>query len=213
MKAEERKRKTEEALAKLNVQINPNLPLMESEEDAQIRDAQSIAERCLVLYSLIAVAHEVPRENAIELLKDNNLWTSVSPEEKAFFESASPSKKEVIKATWRAEALWVLLWSLGYIKKLDWPSEYCDVSRIQDIMPNTEEGILQFRNVAKLRSVSEILDELDFIYRIDWAVVDARIQGKVSPARINPSIVYERHCALNWLASNDIEWDDITTDT
>ena len=67
---------------------------------------------------------------------------------------------------------------------------------------------------AELRPQAEILSEADLIYRIHWATVDARVNGAEPPAGLNPSVVYERHYALNWLIGYaGQEWDNITTDT
>jgi hypothetical protein len=67
---------------------------------------------------------------------------------------------------------------------------------------------------AKLRTMKEILDEADLIYRYHWAVTDARVKGRDAPAGLDGGVVYERHYTLNWLIRyGDQEWDDISTDT
>ena len=72
----------------------------------------------------------------------------------------------------------------------------------------------QFIKNAKLRSISDILNENDLIYRYHWAVVESRVNGLNIPSEINPSIVMERHYALNWLIGYmNQAWDDISTDT
>ncbi|HEX6611164.1 MAG TPA: DUF4272 domain-containing protein [Hyphomicrobiaceae bacterium] len=50
------------------------------------------------------------------------------------------------------------------------------------------------------------------MYRYHWAVRDASINGRPSPADLDPGIVMERHHALNWLIGY-IDADDVTTDT
>jgi MinD superfamily P-loop ATPase len=49
--------------------------------------------------------------------------------------------------------------------------------------------------------------------RYDRAVTEAQINGKPTPADLNPSVVEERHYVLNWLTWYADEWDDVTTDT
>ncbi len=86
----------------------------------------------------------------------------------------------------------------------------CDL--IADML--RELGADGLRAKAKLRPQSELLDAADLIYRYDWAVVNARINGEPAPAGLDGGVVYEWHYALNWLigyAGQD--WDDITTDT
>ena len=78
------------------------------------------------------------------------------------------------------------------------------------IQPTREE----FENSVTLKSKQEILDELDKTYRMNWACVDARIKGQAPTGNINPSVIYERHYALNWLTKyHDQNWDNVTTDT
>ncbi len=49
---------------------------------------------------------------------------------------------------------------------------------------------------------------------MNWACVDARVKGEELTGGINPSIVYERHYALNWLnCHQDADWDHVSTDT
>lgn len=77
-----------------------------------------------------------------------------------------------------------------------------------------DRSVEQFRSDAVLRPVSQILDEADLIYRYHWAVVDARVNSKDTPAGLEGGVVYERHYSLNWLIGYmDQEWDEITTDT
>ena len=62
--------------------------------------------------------------------------------------------------------------------------------------------------------MEEILDELDKTFRMNWACVDARIKGEQVTGNINPSIIYERHYALNWLTNyQNQEWDEVQTNT
>jgi hypothetical protein len=77
-----------------------------------------------------------------------------------------------------------------------------------------ERSTKQFIADAKLRPMSAILDQADKIYRYHWAVVDARVNGKSSLAKLEPGVTMERHYALNWLIGYmEQEWDDISTDT
>ena len=72
----------------------------------------------------------------------------------------------------------------------------------------------EFIEKADLRSIDEILNELDKTYRMNWACVDARIKGEQVSGSINPSVIYERHYALNWLTKyQNQEWDNVQTNT
>jgi hypothetical protein len=209
----ERKERSEQLLKALNVPVNPSLPRVESEAEARHRQATDVAKRALALHAVISAAHDEDRESLVAWLKDEVLWESVSPKEKEFLQIKSPARQEVIMATWRVESLWVLLWALGKVEKLILPREICDMELLQEIMSAAVTTPLEFATDATLRSSSEILDAMDLIYRIDWAVVDARLLDHDVPGGFDPGVVYERHYALNWLTCYSEDWDDVTTDT
>ena len=105
-----------------------------------------------------------------------------------------------------------MLWALGIIDELKYPSEICDVQTIvgKIFQPSRKE----FEDSVELRSEPDILDELDKTYRMNWACVDARVKGREVLGNINPSVIYERHYSLNWLTNyQNQDWDDVQTDT
>jgi hypothetical protein len=82
----------------------------------------------------------------------------------------------------------VLPWSLGHIKKLQPPNHICDVpgeiSIIRDL------GLEKLSSTAHPRSLSEILDQADDYYRLHWAAIELRINGKSSD-KANEEIIDE----------------------
>jgi hypothetical protein len=146
-------------------------------------------------------------------LRNEKLWGAVSPDEAQFLTVQEPTQEQMVDATWRAEALWVLLWSLDRVRDLEYPSDLCDLEALQDALPPIGESTAAFVEGAEPRAPAEILDAADLIYRTHWAVRDAQLKGLEPPAQLNPSVVMERHYALNWLVYYADEWDEITTDT
>jgi len=207
-----RKQKTEAEFRDLGIPINPWLPLVESEDEVRIRDAKDVARRAAVLHAVAAVGHGGNCHTIRKFLEEEGLWESVTPNERIVFESDNPPKQALIDASWRAEALWVLLWALGKVEKLDLPKTQCDADHVHRAMPKKGE-VAEFISSATLRPKSEVLDETDRIYRIHWTVRDAQLRNKPIPADLNPSVVVERHYTLNWLTWYADEWDDVTTDT
>ncbi|GAB4063690.1 DUF4272 domain-containing protein [Uliginosibacterium sediminicola] len=210
--AAERKARSEHALAAEGVPINSFLPVIEIEQSAQHRSKDEIARRALVLLSVAGKAEGMPQALLERILKNYELETSLSPKEKAFVGDAEPSLYDRQQFVWRYEAAWVLLWALGYVDSLDKPAAIADVARAVRFMKERSAG--QFMADAKLRPLSDILDQADKIYRYHWAVVDARVNARPIPAGLNPDVILERHQALNWLIGHMGEaWDDISTDT
>jgi hypothetical protein len=135
-----------------------------------------------------------------------------TPREKSFLLEENPAQKDLIEFSWRYESLWVLLWALGYVESLDYPSSQCDVPRAEETLGKAFSE--QFVKQAALRPLSEILDEADLIYRYHQAARDAWINGQPPPANLDLGVVYERHYALNWLIGyENQDWDDVSTDT
>ena len=212
--AQQRKSQTEKILAKNNIPFIEHLPLIEEESEAKIRKPNEIAERILILTYLSYVA-EVPKDKkiVIDFLKKYNLWSKVSIHEKELFEKSTLTEHEKVEISWKCEAIWVLLWSINKVEKLEMPNETINVEEILARIPHLFHYPEEFIKTAKVRSTSEILDMSDLIYRIHWAVRDAYLNQKSAPGNMDEEIVMERHLAINWITYYTDDWDDVTTDT
>ena len=182
-------------------------------EQLPLRSAPEVARRCLILYAVVAAGHKSPREELVRWLLREALWESVSTEESAFLRSSSPSRQQMIGATWRAEALLTLLWALARIQALPPPTGQCDVPLIRSALPPLLGSTSEFISKASIRNEAEIIDVHEDTYQAHWAVRDAVINDRPVPDRYNLEILQERHHALNWLIFPEQGWDDVTTDT
>jgi len=208
----QRKERSEKVLRSEGVPINRGLPVVETEKESKRRTTEEVAWRALALL-VVAVKGEGLEQPVVDkLVADYKLEKHFSPHELAFIKNSASSQHERVQFSWRYEAAWTLLWSLGYVEMLGKPDQTCDVQRAVRFMK--ERSAAQFLRDARLRSQPEILDQADLIYRYHWAVVDARINNKPAPAGLDPGVAMERHYALNWLVGYmDQDWDDISTDT
>ncbi len=210
-----RKEENEKILSKNKIKINKNLPFIESEHETKIRTVKEIAERVTILtFTNLVAFNNMTGDKAIEVLKEYNIWNLVSPNEKDFLQDPTDAKKN--QETWKCEGIWTLMWSLKIIDDLGFPNKMADLNNIPmekyPIGENKDPN--DFINTQHtIRNKSEILNANDLYYRMDWACVDARINGK-QLSEINSGVVYERHYALNWLVNYmDSEWDDVSCDT
>jgi len=146
-------------------------------------------------------------------LKTENLWPTASPREKQFLGNPNPTQQSVVDATWRAETLWTLLWTLRKVPALDEPRSICDPQDILALMPAPGASTKSFVEGAELLDESVVFEETDQIFEIHWAVRDARLNEREIPNGYIPGIVIERHLALNWITCYEEEWDEVTTDT
>ncbi len=210
--AKARKVKSMERLKKEGVPVIEHLPVIADSKEATTRTKEVIAKRAIAV-TIAAVKGEGLDQATIDsLVIKFGAHEFFSPEEAAFIKNTKPTQKERIQFSWRYECLWVLLWSLGYVDELKKPEGICDVAKAVGFL--RDRDLAKFINDAKLRPLELILDEADLIYRYHWAVVDARLKSKESPAKLEGGVVKERHYALNWLTGYmDQKWDDISTDT
>jgi hypothetical protein len=208
---QDRKARTEAFLRQKGIPINPHLPMTEDSSTSLLRDKQTIIERMYCLTILAARGEGVPLERLDTFIQDYAI-EGFTEEEKELYTRAELSDRDKAVMTWRYESLNVLQWTLGFVDTLVYPSEICDVPAL--VANVIERPRTDLEQAAVVRDEEEILDELDKIYRMHWACVEARLQQQPPAGNLNPSIVYERHYALNWLTTYlDQEWDDVSTDT
>ncbi len=213
--SKEAQARKERSIAILKKQVVPyidHLPLIETEEQAKRRTTEEVALRAIALCIVAVKGEGIEQEVVKSLVKQYGIAASLSPNETKFIENPNPSQQDRIQFGWRYECYWVMLWALGFIEDLNRPDSICEVPRAVSILrDNGRDGFIK---KAKLRSISEILNEADLIYRYHWAVVDSRVNGRGVPSGLDAGVVMERHYALNWLTGYmDQEWDDISTDT
>ena len=180
----------------------------------KIKTPQKVAKRVLVLIGVFQAATGRNKETLISLLKENQLWPEVTEIEKKFLESSDEDSKFIsTQYSWRAEAVYILLWTLNRFDFQEIPKNESNLDQISDLLKEDDFFKKIAVSNAQFRSVDEINNKLDEIQKINWEIRDALINKKESPNDYHPSIIYEWHYALNWLTKPDEEWDSITTDT
>jgi len=204
----DRQAKSEQFLRSEGVPINPHLPAIQDSKSSKIRSPKEVAER-LVACTVSAIAGETGDRALIDrVLIKLDARSLLSKKERDFVDGGLQDQQQRIQFSWRYERCWVLLWAFGYVDRLSYPPTVCDMQKLVGLMQSkTVDDILKN---AHPRSQKEILDEADLIYRLDWAVVEERVNKRiVVPDEVEKGVVLERHAALNWLISSL----DLTTDT
>lgn len=191
--------------------IESELP--ETPED-EIRTSHEIARRAIVLFAVVAFASGTPRLELVDWLDAEDLWLELSPIELEFVSSDSPTEKQIVNASWRSEALIVLLWSLGIVEKLPAANELVDPESFKStIPPNSTASAKVFVESSHRRSDDELLEMEEELFNLHWVARDAALHGRASP-NVNIEVIQERHHAINWvLGYNGASWDDVPTDT
>lgn len=216
------------ALKRRKVPVFPGPLFVGDDNEVELQSAEDVARRVMVLWAVDQRAEGFPKRKALELIKQLDLWDSATPSEKAFLKATTLDSEECRQRVWRLEAIWVLLWALRYVKKLDWPKGMCNVESLVDIVM-TREADRSFITDARLRPKAQILDAQDLTMRIHWAIRDAvlRHDGMI-PEDLDWSgdreratmwhavgVVEQRHYALNWLVNflDPEDWDHVDTPT
>jgi hypothetical protein len=208
-----RKRHSEERLRSEGVAIMAGLPVIEMEAEAKPRSRQAVIDRAVALMIVALKGEGLDQPKVQQVTDDFGALKFFTPQERIFFLNPAPNKKERAQFTWRYECLYVMQWALGFVPELTRPDHIVDASKVVGLLLK-EKGSKKFREEARLRSVKELLDEADLIYRYDWACVDARVNARPHLHEVDCEVVQERHYALNWLIGYEgQEWDDVSTDT
>jgi hypothetical protein len=211
---ERRKSKSQNLLKKLGSDFLPSLPIIESEEETNVRASRQVGSRILCLVCVAAAADGLERKKIVSWLKKESLFFELTQQEKTFLEKTGITDKERIKFSWLSECIWLLLWAA---KKVDrnLPTEQCIVNEILEKIPAFGSSTSEFMNSIELRNKADILDMSDFLFRAHWATRQNGVDGKTKIGKLNPDVVQEWHHAINWLTCcDDVDnWDKITTDT
>lgn len=181
----------------------------------QVRSPQEIARRALALFAIVGLALGAPKDETLSWLKEHSLWNELTPIELEYASSPSPTKQQQVNASWRSEALLVLLWALGELEQMPPLNEQCDTGEFQRILPPfAEVSVSKFIEEASRRSDEVLTDLADELLNFHWEARDARVHGRPVPSHLDIGIIQERHHAINWVIGYDgLPWDEVTTDT
>jgi hypothetical protein len=210
---------TAERLAAWELEVPDVLPLLGEDDVAWVRPVDQVVARCHALAAVIGLAQGADPDDVAAALIDHDLARWLDDRERYLLDArtgaasvADPARlrQAEIDATWRQEALWALLWALGFVDDLP-PDEECGDSRPYERMTpdmdpaNTVDGIT-------LRPVEVLVPMLDFYYVLHWHEREAQFGGAGLPKAIQPGVIRERRTALEWLF-HDVRWGDVDTST
>lgn len=206
MTSAERKQKSEELLLSLGISLRDTLPPIEEEDVVTLRSAQEIAERIVILSYLNCVATDPSLQQQVMMfLIHEGLWDTATEEEKELFHKTPLTEEDIAIIFWRAESIWLLLWSINKIQKLELPEKEVNLYEIFPFLPGFLESTKDFIQTATIRSVSEILDQYDLMFRLNWAFKEADAQG-TGTLPLNAGIAFERYFSITWVTRTREVW-------
>ncbi|MCL1792059.1 MAG: DUF4272 domain-containing protein [Peptococcaceae bacterium] len=205
-------------LRQRNIFALDELPLLPSSRECALKSVEDMAGRAVCLLTVALFAECLSKgslkeaQNLVENVKQSfQCERFFSRKEREFLQNPAPGQEGFTHFSWQYENLLVMEWVMGFVDTLEFPGEGCNVPDVFGVM-NRFDSLAELVKQARVRSVEEILDEADFTYRLDWACVDARINGLEGPTGVVPGVVMERHKTFKWLISA-ADWDDVDIST
>lgn len=211
-------------LQSADIPYNPHLPHIEAEQESSRRETREVVDRALaqrLIWQRSVHTHSLsPAELQAE---DQSLWQTAgrwdlveafSPREKHFLDQLQPPSSEIGFFNSRVHAWITLLWALGLVSELGLPMSNEAHQRAHAELSTElyERGAKEFRQRARLRPQSELLDACDLAYLQFSLVMHLFTSGKEMHPQVDPQIANQRLYALNWLAQ-DKSWDEVTCDS
>lgn len=192
------------------------LPPVLGEEELHLRPPQDVAGRALGLFLVALRAEALATDEPLPLAdlrqRIPQAFAQLSPAEQDFIADPAPERQLIIQMAWRYEALNLLLWTLGRVDDLTYPTAICDVAGV--VQTIVGQDLDAFIAAAALRQPSEILDIMDLHYRLHWIARQARLENRDSPDGLDEGVITERRKALNWLTHFEYaDWDAVDTPT
>lgn len=219
LSSEERRQLSNQKIKKLGIACLEGLPIREDSSHLKLKSFDEICERAVACLIVIQLAcdinngedYEKSKEFVVETLDNFGVGDKLLPKERRLLDGTY-SRQDVIDVAWTYECYWSLVWALKLVNKIDMPDNICDCDRAIALvsMCKTME---EFKKGCKLRDIEEILDMYDLYFRYHWACEEKRLRPETNIGPLNPEVVMERRRGLEWLVSEETDWDEISLDT
>lgn len=189
-----------------------------SEKDVKIRKKWEIIRKvvAIVITRIAAQTFLEKKENMLKNLSDiieifekkYQFKEFLTKREREFLENKKENYQLNVEFYFRLETAQTLLWVLS-IDKLPDLNSFSDLTEIIEILEN--ENLKSFARKCEIRSKNQILDVLDYMYRLNWANVEIKLNGY--SRIVNESILYFTRLGLEWVVQSDIPMEEIVIHT
>ena len=189
-----------------------------SEKDVKIRKKWEIIRKVVVIVitRIAAQTFLEKKENMLKNLSDiieifekkYQFKEFLTKREREFLENKKENYQLNVEFYFRLETAQTLLWVLS-IDKLPDLNNFSDLAEIIEILEN--ENLKSFARKCEIRSKNKILDALDYMYRLNWANVEVKLNGY--SRIVNESILYFTRLGLEWVVQSDIPMEEIVIHT
>jgi len=204
---EELKTRTTEFLSSVGIEVPEHLPQIEGLDEVKSRTAQEIASRLSALAYVIGLGFDAKSKDLMEQLQKYDLMPFVSEYEKGLLSQEILGEQDKINMSWLTECAQALAWCIGLVE-LD-HFQHCDDDLAEKIPFKTDPA--DFIQTAKLRSIAEIQEQSDLLYRMHWYAKNCGLTGQ--DCELSEGIVSERRRAIDWAYGVEEDWDEVPMDT
>ena len=216
---EERRFSSNEKIKSMGIACYEQLPMTESAEEVSLKTTEEICRRAAASMISIQLACDISAGESYEesldffepLLARFDVGNDLNETEKSLFDKTY-TMEDAMLITWTYECCWVLLWALGLIDDMGFPSDTCDCMKAVNIISQCND-LNELMEKCSPRDIEEILDELDLHYRYHWACVHKQIKPETEIGELYHDVVTERRRGLEWLISDEDDWFEISLDT
>ena len=218
---ESRREKNNEYIKSKGINCLDLLPVIESKENVKLKDIDTICKRAIACLISIQLSCDL-RDDSVQdkaysltvcnsLLNKYDVANSLIDIEKRLYNNTY-SEQDLIDMDWAYETYWAIIWALGLVNDILEPNSVCNCEKAIGVVLSCKD-YNEFKSKCKLRDIDTILDMLDLYYRYHWACVELRVNNKGSIGSLEPGVVMERRKGLEWLISNEEDWNNISLDT
>lgn len=217
--AEERRSISNKKIKEQGIACFEQLPMIEDGSQVKLKSEDDICRRAIACLISTQVAcdigggndYEESRSLFTDYLKKFGVENSLNQKEKKLFDG-SYDMQDALDVSWSYESYWSLVWALGLVKDIEYPYDICDCEKAISMVIRCD-SFEDFKSKCKLRDIEEILDMVDLYFRYDWATTENRIRPETPIGKLNPGVVVERRRGLEWLISEESDWNEISLDT
>lgn len=196
-----------------------SLPFTTSADEVMLKDMDVRCKRAIAGLISIQLACDINAGNDYDeskkffekLLAQYEVEDALLEKERKLFDG-SYTGQDALDVAWTYEAYWSVVWSLGLVKDMKAADDICDCEEAINLV-SACESYEAFKNQCNTRTVDEVLDLLDLYYRYHWACVEKRVNPETEIGDLDPEVVYERRRGLEWLVSEEADWNEISLDT
>lgn len=215
----QRRKLNNEILKSKNIATNDNL-LCYYNENAELKNKDVIIKKSIASLIMIQLGCDICNDKKIDdntinnikyLLNNYDVMNFLNEKEKKLL-TGSYTKQDALDVVWEYETVSSIFWALGLSNDLDDPSKVCDFKGLMNTLCSSK-SYEDFEKKCNLKSKEEILNMQDLYFRYDWAIQESKINKDASSSNLNPEVVYERRKGLDWILSNEMDWNSLNMDT